>query len=162
MPSSQFLLPPCPAQSKFRQGVFTSASKRTVEVAVAMLEEAAGTGPPLFDPRLILHRVHTEPASAAHVKAEGSQYKPWDTVKPLHRHFGRLHRVVLLDDDAYKVCLLGSCAGAPGVWGQCARSRAGGVACRGSRAATPPVRLQHPAAALHKPPPACPPCHASY
>ena len=28
----------------------------------------------------------------------------WDTVKPLQKHFGsRIHRVVLVDDDAYKV-----------------------------------------------------------
>lgn len=91
---------PLPMQSHFRVGVFTSASKRTVQVAVAMLEEAAGVGPPLFDPKLVLHRVHTQPAPPEHIASGG---KPWDTVKPLHRHFGRLHRVILMDDDGYKV-----------------------------------------------------------
>lgn len=42
-------------------GVFTSASKRTVDAALAVLEEAAGPGPRLFDRSLVLHRVHTQP-----------------------------------------------------------------------------------------------------
>lgn len=40
-------------------------------------------------------------------KAAGSLIEPgrkaWDTVKPLHKWFKHLHRVLLLDDDAGKV-----------------------------------------------------------
>lgn len=61
-----------PVQSKFRMGVFTSASKKTVRVAVAMLEEAAGEGPPVFDPRLILHRVHTQPVEQVRMLCAGT------------------------------------------------------------------------------------------
>lgn len=89
----------CGAQTKFRVGVFTSASKRTVSVAVDMLEKQAGEGPRIFDPALLLHRVHTEPAPQTHMAAGG---KAWDTVKPLHKYFKNLHRVILMDDDAYK------------------------------------------------------------
>lgn len=41
-------------------------------------------------------------ASASHVAAGG---KEWDTVKPLHKWFKHLDRVLLMDDDAYKVWL---------------------------------------------------------
>ena len=51
-----------PAQASFRLGVFTSASQRTARVALALLEAAAGPGPPLFaEPALVLHRSHTMP-----------------------------------------------------------------------------------------------------
>ncbi len=46
-------------------------------------------------------RGHTDKVSADHVEAGG---KEWDTVKPLHKWFQHLHRVLLMDDDAYKVC----------------------------------------------------------
>lgn len=39
-------------------------------------------------------------ASAEH-KAGGG--KDWDTVKPLNKWFSRLHRLLLVDDDSYKV-----------------------------------------------------------
>lgn len=86
---------------RFRLGVFTSATIRTVTVAADMLEAAAGPGPPLFDRRFILHREHTLPMGdvGAHVAAGG---KAWDTIKPLHLFFSRLHRTVVVDDDAYK------------------------------------------------------------
>jgi len=45
--------------------------------------------------------------SAEHVKGGG---KEWDTVKPLNKWFKHMHRVLLRDDDAYKVptlCQLG-------------------------------------------------------
>ena len=45
-------------------------------------------------------RGHTGKASDEHVKAGG---KEWDTCKPLHKWFKHLHRVLLMDDDAYKV-----------------------------------------------------------
>lgn len=45
-------------------------------------------------------RSHTEKASVDHVQTGG---KEWDTVKPLHRWFQHMHRVLLMDDDAYKV-----------------------------------------------------------
>lgn len=48
-------------------------------------------------------RSHTEKVSADHVEAGG---KEWDTVKPLHKWFKHMHRVLLMDDDAYKVCTL--------------------------------------------------------
>jgi hypothetical protein len=59
----------------------------------------AGPGEPLFERRLLLHRSHTFLASQEHVGAGG---KGWDTVKPLLPYFDRLHRVLLIDDDAHK------------------------------------------------------------
>lgn len=51
----------------------------------------------------VCYRSHTEKVSADHVKGGG---KEWDTVKPLHKWFKHMHRVLLMDDDAYKVCTL--------------------------------------------------------
>jgi len=102
---------------EYQLGVFTSATVRTTEYAVNMLEEKARSGsnsntngneeedeegPLLFkNTRLILHRDHTMPAPPSRLKsAEG---KPWDTVKPLYLHFSKLHRVLLFDDDDHKV-----------------------------------------------------------
>lgn len=87
-------------QEHFRLGIFTSATQRTVGNVLPLLEQAAGPGTPLFaDSSLILHRSHTEKVSADHVKGGG---KEWDTVKPLHKWFKHMHRVLLMDDDAYK------------------------------------------------------------
>lgn len=98
---------------EYQLGVFTSATVRTTDYAVNMLEEKARfdcskqqqeeeEGPMLFkNTRLILHRDHTMPAPPSRLKsAEG---KPWDTVKPLYLHFSKLHRVLLFDDDDHKV-----------------------------------------------------------
>ena len=94
---------PAIAQPHFRLGVFTSSTWRTVQAAVAMLEHAAGSGPPLFsEPGLILHRANAMQVPAQHITSGG---KSWDTVKPLHPYFQRLHRVLLVDDDAFKVCV---------------------------------------------------------
>ena len=65
-----------------------------------MLEEAAGAGVPLFPPRLVFFRSHTAPAPVAHVAAGGDA---WDTVKPLGQYFPNLRRVILVDDDHWKV-----------------------------------------------------------
>jgi hypothetical protein len=90
----------------FRVGVFSSATLPTVQAAVHMLEEsaasAAGPGPPLFDPRLLLHRTFTRPVPKKRVEAQGREWRPWDTWKPLKLHFSRMHRVVVLDNDAHK------------------------------------------------------------
>lgn len=48
----------------------------------------------------VLHRAHTCAAPRDHVAASG---KAWDTCKPLGRHFRDLRRVLLIDDDAFKV-----------------------------------------------------------
>ena len=67
-----------------------------------MLEKSAGRGEPLFqEPQLILYRGHTQHATSEHKAAGG---KDWDTVKPLSRYFAKMGRVLLVDDDAYKVC----------------------------------------------------------
>ena len=90
-----------PAQAAFRLGVFSSASERTVSQVIPMLEAAAGPGPPLFDtPALVLTRAQTNPAPHEHVAGGGD---PWDTVKPLGRYFPDLSRVILVDDDHWKV-----------------------------------------------------------
>ncbi|BDA48138.1 probable bifunctional polynucleotide phosphatase/kinase at N-terminal half [Coccomyxa sp. Obi] len=85
----------------FRIGVFTSASLRTVQTVVPMLESAAGsTGRPLLAEKdFILTRSHTEAAPDLHVLGGGNK---WDTVKPLNKWFKDLSRVFLVDDDAYK------------------------------------------------------------
>ena len=57
----------------------------------------------LLKSRYIGCRSHTEKVSAEHVKGGG---KEWDTVKPLHKWFKHMHRVLLMDDDAYKVSTL--------------------------------------------------------
>lgn len=68
-----------------RLGVFTSATVRTVETAVTMLEQEAGVGPgELFEYGLVLHRDHTQRLE------DGANH--WDTCKPLARWFSRLHR----------------------------------------------------------------------
>ena len=88
-------------QESFRLGIFTSASQRTVQAVIPMLEAAAGPGQRLFHrPELVLFRDHTNPAPASHVKSGGNY---WDTVKPLGKWFRRAHRTLLFDDDAFKV-----------------------------------------------------------
>ena len=52
-------------------------------------------------------RDHTDKVSASHIAAGG---KEWDTIKPLHKWFKHLHRVLLMDDDAYKVSTVVPCA----------------------------------------------------
>lgn len=51
-------------------------------------------------PMQVLHRAHTREAPVEHRAAGG---EAWDTVKPLGRHFSNMHRVLLVDDDAFKV-----------------------------------------------------------
>ena len=46
-------------------------------------------GGPLFEPGLILYREHTAAVGHHHVAAGGAA---WDTIKPLHKWFTRLHR----------------------------------------------------------------------
>ncbi len=89
-------------QDTFRIGVFTSASVRTVQTVVPMLESAAGSNgrPLLAEKDFILTRGHTEAAPDSHIKGGGNT---WDTVKPLNKWFKDLSRVFLVDDDAYKV-----------------------------------------------------------
>ena len=48
----------------------------------------------LFD--VVLCREHCQPAAREDIERRGGN--PWDTVKPLHRYFANLARVVLLDD----------------------------------------------------------------
>ena len=48
---------------------------------------------------LILHS-HTVAASRHHIESSG---RDWDTVKPLHMWFKDVSRVLLVDDDSYKV-----------------------------------------------------------
>lgn len=93
------------AQDTFRLGIFTSASPTTVQTVIPMLESAAAAasanlGRLIRHGDLILSRRHTIAAPDHHVQGGGNA---WDTVKPLHRWFKYLHRVILVDDDAYKV-----------------------------------------------------------
>jgi hypothetical protein len=93
-------------QDTFRIGIFTSASSRTVETVVPMLENAAGSNgrPLLAEKDFILTRSHTVAAPSSHIKEGGNT---WDTVKPLNQWFKDLSRIILVDDDAYKVRSLG-------------------------------------------------------
>ncbi|KXZ44994.1 hypothetical protein GPECTOR_60g773 [Gonium pectorale] len=84
-------------KERFRLGIYTSSTVRTAHDAIAQLEAAAGGE--LFERKLVLHREHTVPAPPGHVDAGGD---PWDTLKPLKCYFAALHRVILVDDDAYK------------------------------------------------------------
>jgi hypothetical protein len=72
----------------------------SVRAVIPMVNHAVGQQ--LFsDWSLILTRHKTQQAPVHHVANGGNA---WDTVKPLQKHFGgRIHRVVLVDDDAYKV-----------------------------------------------------------
>jgi hypothetical protein len=92
--------------------MYSSASRKTVDTALQLLEAAAGPGSdaeePLFERGLVLCRTHTMLASRAHVDAGG---KEWDTVKPLRPYFSRLHRTILVDDDG---CGAGAGARGPG------------------------------------------------
>ena len=47
-----------------------------------------------------MSRGHTIGAPTDHVASGG---KAWDTVKPLHMWFSDLSKVILVDDDAFKV-----------------------------------------------------------
>lgn len=88
-------------QGTFNLGIYTSASSRTVAEVRKLLEAAAGEGPPLFPLEcLVLSRYHTMEASQEHKESGG---KDWDTVKPLARYFSKLDRLLLIDDDVYKV-----------------------------------------------------------
>ena len=88
-------------QAKFKLGLYSSATDFTVKAVLPMLEEAAGDGPQLFqNPELVLHRGHTQLAPQHHIDSGG---RNWDTVKPLGRYFRQMHRILLVDDDAYKV-----------------------------------------------------------
>ena len=91
------------SQEHFKLGIWSSATDFTVETVVPMLEEAAGPGKKLFqNPELILHRGHCQLAPPEHVKKGG---KEWDTVKPLQKFFKHMDRVLLVDDDEFKVLL---------------------------------------------------------
>ena len=50
--------------------------------------------------QLIMSRGHTVAAPTDHIERGG---KAWDTVKPLHTWFKDLRKVILVDDDAFKV-----------------------------------------------------------
>lgn len=82
---------------KFRVGIFTSSTLRTVAHVKQMMEDSVGCS--IFEPGLVLYRDHTLPVSQALIK---SGCDPWDTVKPLGRWFERVDRVVLVDDDTFK------------------------------------------------------------
>ena len=97
------------SQERFRLGIFSSASAMTVGKAVKMIQEAAPApdgGLQLFSRRpLIFTRTHTQAVQQAHIDAGG---KEWDTVKPLHlrkQATGPLDKVLLVDDDEFKVGL---------------------------------------------------------
>ena len=87
-------------------GVFTSSEERTVDLVIPMLEEAAGAGESLFNPRLVFCRSHTVPAPPERMMGGG---KSWYTVKPLGRYFPNLRRVIPVDDDRWKVSSFSIC-----------------------------------------------------
>lgn len=79
-------------------GIYSSATERTVKIALLRVERAIGMGDgQLFD--VVLHREHCVLASEVGCLRAGG--KPWDTVKPLRKYFGD-HRVVLVDDSSHK------------------------------------------------------------
>ncbi len=79
-------------------GIYSSATERTVKIALTRLERGIGKGDgQLFD--VVLHREHCALASEVGCMRAGG--KPWDTVKPLAKYFGA-HRVVLMDDSSHK------------------------------------------------------------
>ena len=78
-------------------GIYSSATERTVKIALTRLERGLTKGEELFD--VVLHRDHC--ALASEVGCMRTDGKPWDTVKPLAKYFGN-HRVVLVDDSSHK------------------------------------------------------------
>ncbi|GAB4814301.1 hypothetical protein N2152v2_001347 [Parachlorella kessleri] len=103
----------------FRLGVYTSATRGTVQRALTKLagnlanalqqaqrkqhaqqqhEYPSMLPCPLF--HTVLCREHCVPADKALIEARGG--KPWDTVKPLQRYFADLSRVLLVDDSPHK------------------------------------------------------------
>lgn len=72
--------------------VWSSAEKRNVVPLAAAVERAAG-----IEFGSVLCRDHTEPAPPS------TRIRPWDTVKPLQKHFGHLAAVLLVDDGQGKV-----------------------------------------------------------
>eukprot|EP00210_Caulerpa_lentillifera_P004310 g4113.t1 len=85
-------------KERFRLGIFTSATLRTVQTVLQMFHNELGEE--LFEAELVFHRDHTAPISRKFAEKMG--LKPWDTVKPLKRLFGDISRVVLFDDDHWK------------------------------------------------------------
>jgi len=82
----------------YELGIYSSATERTVKIALSRLERGVGKGETgLFD--VMLHREHCALASQVGCMRDGG--KPWDTVKPLAKYFGDL-RVVLVDDSSHK------------------------------------------------------------
>ncbi|GMH39188.1 hypothetical protein BSKO_07086 [Bryopsis sp. KO-2023] len=81
-------------REKFRLGIFTSATWMKVNNVLPRMEMEFGCKHP-FD--IILHRDHT-----SWIKTARKGGKHWDTQKPLSRWFKHMHRVVLVDDDAWK------------------------------------------------------------
>ena len=85
----------------FQVGIYSSSTSRTIEKAATLLEAALQKGeagapqqPPLFSVRM--DRVYCD-------LSPNKNGKPWDTVKPLGKYLDDLTRVVLFDDDSYKI-----------------------------------------------------------
>ncbi|KAL4528093.1 hypothetical protein Ndes2437B_g00206 [Nannochloris sp. 'desiccata'] len=91
----------------YRLGIYSSATQRTVQRAMAKLHEdlvsALPTGekpPPGGFFEVVLCRDHCVLATEVGASRKGG--KPWDTVKPLARYFEDLTQVVLVDDSPHK------------------------------------------------------------
>lgn len=87
-------------EAGYRLGIYSSATRRTVQRALDKLSKEVGTD--LFD--VILSREHCVLAKdlSKGVVTLRKDGKPWDTVKPLGRYFKDLGKVILVDDSPHK------------------------------------------------------------
>lgn len=88
----------------YRLGIYSSATKRTVDLAIKRLQHEFTNGgkppPPKGYFEVILCRDHCVLASELNIVRPGG--KPWDTIKPLSRYFADLTQLVLVDDSPHK------------------------------------------------------------
>ena len=88
-------------QDVFDIGIYSSSTKNTVKMALREIESHVK-----LNLCKILHRRDCVPVEAALKKASheciARQIKPWDTFKPLKKHFQNISNVALIDDSPYK------------------------------------------------------------
>ncbi len=85
----------------FDLGVYSSATLKTVKLAIASIELHLGwtdRKSRLFD--VVLHRDHCVLAKTLGLQRSDGNH--WDTVKPLEKYFGQSGLYVLVDDSAHK------------------------------------------------------------
>ena len=89
-------------EAGFQVGIYSSSTSRTIQKAVSLLEAALQKGADANAPKLqTLFSVRMDRLYCD--LSPNKNGRPWDTVKPLGKYLDDLSRVVLFDDDSYKI-----------------------------------------------------------